>query len=633
MKEKWLSEDIELHLLDYVSDFRERLFTACQIAQENLKNSQTKMKQLYDRDTEKRVFKAGDKVLVFLPIPGNSLQAKYFGPYVIEKKINDLNYVVLTPGRQKQKRVCHVNMLKKYVDRADSEFVKPVSTISNIKDTTNDRKDISEQCVEDSENDNIDRSAHLVNSDILSDLGSKLNHLESDHKEQLINLIGEYQEIFGDVPTQTTATFHDVDVGDATPIKQHPYRMNPVKLQYLRKEVQYLLDNDIIEPSKSEWSSPCILVPKPNGEFRMCTDFRKVNNVTKTDSYPIPRIEDCIDKIGSAKYVSKFDFLKGYYAIPLTERAKNISAFVTPDGLYQYKRTPFGMKNSGASYQRMMNNILNDIPGCEAYIDDVVCYSDTMKEHLEIIQKLFNRLKEANLTVNLCKSEFCHATIQYLGHIVGQGSVKPIFAKVESILNFPRPTNKKQLMRYLGMAGFYRKFCKNFSTIVAPLTNLLQKRVPFKWDERCEEAFKNLKSILVSSPVLCTPNFSKQFKLQVDACDVGVGGVLYQEDDDNVEKIVGYFSKKLSKCQKNYSTIEKECLGLLLTLQHFDVYLNVTTHPILVYTDHNPLVFLNKMANKNQRLTRWSLILQEYDIDIHHIKGKDNVIADALSRF
>ena len=638
MKEKWLTEATDLHLLDYVSSFKEKLFDACKLAQENLKYSQNKMKLLYDANTKDRTFKKGDKVLVFLPLPGHALQARYFGPYVIESKLNDLNYVVLTPGRQKEKRVCHVNMLKKYVDRDDN--VKPVSTINNVvksscdhvqfdKENSDEQCDFeNEQCVDK----NIEPSAHLINSDILSDLDSKLKHLGSDHKDQLSDLIHEYSGIFGDVPTQTTIAFHDVDVDDAKPIKQHPYRMNPVKLQYLRTEVQYMLDNDIIEPSNSEWSSPCILVPKPDGSYRMCTDYRKVNIATKTDSYPIPRLEDCIDRIGSAKYVSKLDLLKGYYAVPLTERAKNISAFVTPDGLWQYKVTPFGMKNSGATFQRMMNNLLHDLHGCEAYIDDVVIYSDTWEEHLQIMHELFRRLKEANLTVNLCKTEFCHATVEYLGHIVSGGSIKPFHAKVEAVLNFPTPTNKKMLMRFLGMVGFYRKFCQNFSIVVVPLTNLLQKRVKFEWDKKCDDAFNKIKSVLVSGPVLCTPDFTKQFKLNVDACDVGVGSVLYQEDDDNVDKIVGYFSKKLTKSQRNYSTIEKECLALLLSLQHFDVYLNVTMYPILCYTDHNPLIFLHKMTGTNQRLTRWSLIMQEYNIIVKHIKGKDNVIADALSR-
>ena len=463
----------------------------------------------------------------------------------------------------------------------------------------------------------------------------KIGHLtdyQRQERQEVSYLVDEYKKIFPDVPSKTNAAYHDVIIGDVSPIKQHPYRLNPIKLESLRSEVQYMFENDIIEHSSSDWSSPCILVPKPDGTYRLCTDYRQVNAVTKTDSYPIPRIDDCIDKIGSAMFVSKFDLLKGYWQVPLTEKAKEVSAFVTPDGLYQYKVMPFGMKNAPDTFQRMIHALLKDIAGCEAYIDDVIVYSETWDDHLKTIQALFERLAEANLTVNLAKSEFCHATVEYLGLKVGQGFVRPISAKVESINNLPSPSNKKELMRFLGMVGFYRKFCPNFSTVVGPLTNLLQKRAAYEWSELCEDSFKKIKSVLVSSPVLSTPDFSKQFKLTVDASDIGVGAILFQKDDDHVDRVICYFSKKLSKCQQNYSTIEKECLSLLLALQHFDVYLNVTLHPILVYTDHNPLTFLHKVANKNQRLTRWSLQLQEYDIVIKHIKGSENVIADALSR-
>ena len=629
LKEKWLTETSDLNLLDYVSTFKQRLYNAYKLAQENLKTSQMKMKTWYDKDARNRVFKPGDRVLVFLPIPGHPLQARYFGPYEIESKISDVNYVVKTPGRRKEKRVCHVNMLKEYFDRSDRNFVKPVSTFANVNCVENC---VEPKCdVENNEKDFI-QSVRLTNSEILTNPEVKLGHLTAHQKEEVLQLMEEYTLIFPDVPKKTNAALHDVIVGDALPIKQHPYRLNPLKLQYIRKEIQYMLENDITEPSNSEWSSPCILVPKPDGTYRLCTDFRKVNSVTKTDSYPIPRIDDCIDKIGSAKFVSKFDLLKGYWQVPLTERAREVSAFVTPDGLYQYKVMPFGMKNAPATFQRMIHSLLRHLEGCEAYIDDVIIYSNTWDDHLRIMRKFFNILAKANLTVNLAKSDFCHATVEYLGHKVGQGFVTPITAKVEAISQFPIPTNKKELMRFLGMAGFYRKFCPNFSSVVGPLTNLLQKKVNFSWTKDCDESFKKIKCVLMNTPVLSAPNFDKQFKLTVDASDMGIGAALFQESDDGVDRVVCYFSKKLTKSQKNYSSIEKECLALLLALQHFDVYLNVTLHPILVYTDHNPLTFLCKMSNKNQRLTRWSLLLQEYDIIIYHIKGKDNVIADALSR-
>ena len=189
----------------------------------------------------------------------------------------------------------------------------------------------------------------------------------------------------------------------------------------MEKEIGYLLENDFIEPSSSNWSSPCILVPKPDGSYRMCTDYRKVNNVTKSDSFPIPRMDDCIDKIGGAKFVTKFHLLKGFWQVPLTERAKEVSAFAVPNGLYQYKVMPFGMKNSPATFQRLINQVIAGIDGCEAYIDDIICFSDDWEKHLKIIYTLFERLSSARLTINLSKCEFACATLIYLGHVVGQG--------------------------------------------------------------------------------------------------------------------------------------------------------------------------------------------------------------------
>ena len=293
---------------------------------------------------------------------------------------------------------------------------------------------------------------------------------------------------------------------------------------------------------------------------------------------------------------------------------------------------PFGIKNSPATFQRLVNTVISGLDGCDAYIDDVIIHNNTFEDHLQSIRSLFDRLSDANLTINLSKSAFCHAVVTFLGHEVGRGKVMPIEAKVKAISEFPIPDGKKQLMRFLGMAGYYRKFCSNFSTIAEPLTNLLRKRNQFIWNERCQQSFDKLKAVLINVPVLKAPNFNCRFKLAVDASDIGAGSVLLQEGENGIDHPVCYFSKKFNKSQMNYSTIEKECLSLILAVQHFEVYLTSSSMPIVVYSDHNPLTFINKMKNNNQRLMRWCLMLQEYNIDIKHIKGKDNIIADTLSR-
>ena len=280
----------------------------------------------------------------------------------------------------------------------------------------------------------------------------------------------------------------------------------------------------------------------------------------------------------------------------------------------------------------MINKIIAGLEDCQGYIDDLIVYGDSWEQHLSWVRNFLNWLRTAKLTVNLVKSEFGCAQVTYLGHVVGQGKVSPVNVKIEAIVEFPAPTSRKEVMRFLGMAGYYRKFCKNFSTVAEPMTQLLKKDQSFVWTRECQDSFNKIKSLLISAPVLATPNFSKPFILTIDASNVGMGAVLMQEDSHGIDHPLTYFSYKFKESQRNYSTSEKDTLALLLALKHYDFYVSAAQFPLVIYTDHNPLVFLNRLKNKNQRLLRWSLTLQYYDLDICHIPGKDNVIADALSR-
>lgn len=374
-----------------------------------------------------------------------------------------------------------------------------------------------------------------------------------------------------------------------------------------------------------------MLIPKPDGSTRFCIDFRKVNAVTKTDVFPIPRLEDCIDRIGKAQFVSKLDLLKGYWQVPLSEQAKEVSAFVTPHGLYRCLTLPFGMKNAPASFQRLMNQVTSGLENVVTYIDDVVTYSFSWADHLGHLSQLFDRLEGAGLVVNLPKCELGKGRVTYLGHQVGYGAVLPKAAKVQAILDFPAPRTRQQLMRILGMCGFYRKFVPNFAAVTAPLPNLLRKGMRYVWTEECQVALDQVKAILSCEPVLTAPDFTAPFKLAVDACDAGVGAVLLQSDASGVDKPVAYFSKKLNVHQKAYSTIEKEALALVLAVEHFEVYLSGGGE-VIVYTDHNPLTFLAKFRGSNQRVFRWGLALQPYSLVVKHLARRDNIIADTLSR-
>ncbi|KAL7874754.1 hypothetical protein SRHO_G00057240 [Serrasalmus rhombeus] len=368
-------------------------------------------------------------------------------------------------------------------------------------------------------------SARLQNSELLPQLDSVLQHLSKDASDDLKAFIWSYPTLFTDVPRQTHLLEHDIEVGNSSPVKQNYYRVNPVKRALMQSEVDYLVKHELAVPSSSPWSSPCILVPKPDGTFRFCTDYRKVNAVTVPDSFPLPRIEDCVDCVGNAKYVTKLDLLKGYWQVPLTERASLISAFVTPDSFMQYSVMAFGMRKAPATFQRL-SCVLQGLPNCTAYLDDVVVHSSTWDEHMEMLKAVFERLDQALLTLNLAKCDFGKATVLYLGREVGQGRVRTPTDKVKAILDYPVPCTRCELRRFLGMAGYYRAFCKNFSVIVLPLTDLLHANVEYRWSDDCQKAFEGLKSVLCSAPVLAAPNFSYPFKLDVDAYDSVAGGAV-----------------------------------------------------------------------------------------------------------
>lgn len=286
-------------------------------------------------------------------------------------------------------------------------------------------------------------------------------HLSDLQRSELTKLVLDFPSLFADLPTHTHLIQHDVDVGDTRPIRQRIYGVPISKWKVLESQVQYMLENEIAVPSCSSWASPCLLVKKPDSTYSFCTDYHKLNAITKTDAFPLPRIEDCVDQVGTANFVSKLDLLKGYWQVPLTPRAQEITSFITPSGLYSKSVMSFGLRNAPATFQRLMNKVVFSLEGCAVYLDDVIVFSDTWEQHLVHLCALLTRLAEACLTVNLAKSQFAKAKGKYLGKEVGQGEVRPIQAKVVAIQHFPPPSTKKELMRFLGMVGYYWGFSRS----------------------------------------------------------------------------------------------------------------------------------------------------------------------------
>uniref|UniRef100_K7EYV5 ribonuclease H n=1 Tax=Pelodiscus sinensis TaxID=13735 RepID=K7EYV5_PELSI len=293
-------------------------------------------------------------------------------------------------------------------------------------------------------------------------------------------------------------------------------------VQDLEREVQDMLALGVIQPSSSPWASPVLLVPKKDGSIRFCVDYRKLNAITVSDAYSMPRPDELLDKLGGARYLTTLDLTKGYWQVPLDQEARLKSAFITPLGLYEFLVLPFGLKGAPATFQRLVDQLLRGMENCAlAYIDDICVFSQSWEDHVAHVSQVLDRLREAGLTVKAGKCKVGMAEVSYLGHKVGSGCLKPEPAKVEAIRDWPVPQTKKQVQAFIGMAGYYRRFVPNFSSIAAPITELCRKGRPDRvvWTEQCQRALCALKGALAKAPVLVNPDFDKPFIVFTDASD------------------------------------------------------------------------------------------------------------------
>ena len=347
----------------------------------------------------------------------------------------------------------------------------------------------------------------------------------------------------------------------------------------------------------------------------------------------MPRIDDLLDCLGQAHFLSTLDLTRGYWQVPMAQTSCHKTAFVTPFGQFQFTVMPFGLSGAPSTFQQMMDSLIKDKHDfAAAYLDDLIIFSNTWENHMHHLRTILQQLRKAKLTVKPQKCQFGMAECVYLGHVVGRGVVRPELSKVEAIQAFSQPATKKQVRAFLGITGYYRKFLPNYSALAAPLTDLTKKNQPTKvtWTLDCESAFQALKTYLCTSSVLQSPNFTMPFILQMDASDRGVGAVLSQPSTDNDLHPVTYFSKKLLPREERYSTIEKECLAVKLGIEAFRFYLMGRT--FTVQTDHHTLLWLDRLKDTNSQLTTWSLILQQYQFTVTHRPGSTNGNADALSR-
>ena len=638
LKELWtkdVPQDEVKITYQYVIDLNKRLEETMRIAQSELRKSQKKYRHYANQKTRDRQFKVGDKVLLLLPTDNNKLLMQWKGPYDITEKVTNQDYRINMKGKS---RLFHVNMLKRYIQREEG----------NAVDVTNAQVDkvnsglmtqvcvavIDEEMAEDQQ-DNFQRNIKVDLPNIhaqesFDDI--KINpELSESQKTELRNLVTEFKDVITDIPGSTDLIEHEIRLNSNEPVRSKPYTAPYALNQCIKDEIKSMLQMGIIEPSSSPYASPVVIVKKADGSNRFCIDYRKLNRITVFDAEPIGNPDVIFTRLGKSKYFTKLDLAKGYWQIKMKDSCIPLTAFITSDGLFAFRRMPFGLVNSGATFSRMMRKLLYDLEQTEHFVDDVMEHTETWEFHLVCLRKLLSRLRGAHLTVKPSKCMFGFTFVTFLGHVVGKGILSPNPEKLTQIEQTPRPTTKKEVRSFLGLIGYYQKFIPNFSAIACPLTDLTRKGNPniVIWEQEHENAYKALTGALSKPPVLRLPQFDQVFILRTDASNYGLGAVILQEHEE-MKSPVFYASRKLKGPELHYSVIEKECFAVVWSIQKFQPYLY--GREFILETDHQPLLYINRAKVTNPRIMRWALALQPYRFSVRAIKGSENLGADFLSR-
>ena len=468
-------------------------------------------------------------------------------------------------------------------------------------------------------------------------------NLESYQAAELDSLLKKYQQVFNSdqqYPPPADAPAMRIDTGDHAPIRQPNYRVNRKLWENVPAKIEQFLQKGIIRHSESSWCNPLNPIPKSNPQdpVRICVDFRKLNAITKKDSFPLPNIQDILEALRTPTYFGLIDLAAGYHQIPINEEDRQKTAFVANGQLFEWNVIIEGLANAPAWFQRyMVLYVLKGLIGkaCYVYIDDIIVYGDTWEDYLSNLQLVLSRLQEFKISGKAAKTRLAYCEIKILGHIVGSGKLKPNPELIKAIVEFPNPQSIKQLQRFLGLANYYRKFIDKFSYIAQPLYELLRKEnqrindFTSIWKERQEAAMQVLKRILSSEPILKCPDHNRIFHLSTDACKLGIAAILSQPYDDG-DHPIAYISRTLDKYEQKYAASELECLAIVWAVEQFRVYLG--SNKFIIYTDHKPLAWLKTSISKNTRLHRWATLLSQYNFEIKHKPGKELIHVDCLSR-
>uniref|UniRef100_A0A2N9F7E8 RNA-directed DNA polymerase n=2 Tax=Fagus sylvatica TaxID=28930 RepID=A0A2N9F7E8_FAGSY len=458
------------------------------------------------------------------------------------------------------------------------------------------------------------------------------NELDESLPSVVISLLQEYEDVFpNDVPSglpPIRGIEHQIDFVPGATIPNRPaYRSNPEETKELQRQVEELLAKGHVRESMSPCAVPVLLVPKKDGTWRMCVDCRAINNITVKYRHPIPRLDDMLDELHGSCIFTKIDLKSGYHQIRMKEGDEWKTAFKTKYGLYEWLVMPFGLTNAPSTFMRLMNHALRAFLGrfVVVYFDDILVYSKSLDEHIDHLHCVLTVLRKEKLYANLKKCSFCLDKVVFLGFVVGAKGIAVDEEKVKAIKEWPTPKSITEVRSFHGLASFYRRFVKDFSTLAAPLTEIVKKSVGFKWGSEQDRAFIEIKERLCGAPLLALPDFSKTFEIECDASGIGIGAVLMQE-----KRPIAYFSEKLNGAALNYPTYDKELYALVRALETWQHYL--WPKEFVIHTDHESLKHLKGQGKLNRRHAQWMEFIETFPYVIKYKQGKENIVADALSR-
>ena len=424
---------------------------------------------------------------------------------------------------------------------------------------------------------------------------------------------------------------HRINTGLAPPIRLPPRRIPMTMKQAVEDEVQRLIDNNLVVKSKSPWAFPLVPIRKKDNSIRICVDYRRLNDVTLPDSYPIPRVQECLDALEGATWFSTLDCTSGFFQVQNHPDDMDKTAFICSKGLFAFRVLPMGLVNSPATYQRLMEHIMAGLnfETCLVYLDDCIVYSKTFEQHMGRLDEVFTRMGKANLKFTPKKCYLLRKEVTFLGHLVSAAGVATCEDKVRAVKEWPVPTCVKELKSFLGLASYYRRFIQSFSSISAPLNKLTQKHQTFIWNSDCQKAFDRLKESLIQAPILGFPNIQDQYFLDCDASSAAIGAVLSQLQNGQ-ERVIAYFSKTLNKAQRQYCVTRRELLAIVEAVKFFHQYLYGVS--FIVRTDHGSIQWLRNFKNPSSILARWLEVLSIYRFEIKYRAGSQHKNSDGLSR-